>query len=94
MPRGGTRPAPPARTQMTSRRHVVGIVASLLVVQTVACTEASEGERLITADNSSDLVGRLPGASIASPNAKPGATYLTARGIETLQAVLLTAGSA
>ena len=38
-------------------------------------------------DDASDLVGRVPGSSISSPNAKPGKTYLTVRGINSLQQV-------
>ena len=35
----------------------------------------------------SDLIGRVPGSSISSPNAKAGKTYLTVRRIDSLQAV-------
>ncbi len=57
----------------------------LLVLSAVACSrEEDDG---ITAVSESDVISRVPGASIASPNAKPGATYLSARSVDLLAEV-------
>jgi hypothetical protein len=47
-----------------------------------------------TADGEDELIGRVAGSSISSPNAKASATYLTARRVDTLQQVGALTGTA
>lgn len=65
---------------MFGRSYSLGLASLLLV----GCAVPED----IEADTSaSDLVGRVDGSTIASPNANAGATYLTARHIDSLEQV-------
>jgi hypothetical protein len=77
---------------MSLRPHSF-VIASLLSLAAasagVGCAAPDEigpdGE--VTAEGEDELIGRVAGSSLNSPNAKSSATYLTARRVDTLQQV-------
>ncbi len=70
---------------MPLRSFRIGLVGVVALAFAAGCTATSE-EPAITADTA-DLVGRIAGSTIASPNAKASATYLSARRIDTLETI-------